>query len=50
MISTDLVSHKEVTSTIAHAQSPLHEGHDPVEGVHVSPIHIVLKEENKKNI
>ena len=43
---THLLSHEEVASTIAHAQSPLHEGHDSVEAVHVSPVHIVLKQRN----
>ena len=40
---TYLVTHEELASAIAHAQSPFHEGHNSVHGVHVSPLHVVLE-------
>ena len=42
------VSHEEFVSTITHAQSPFHEGHNSVHGVHVSPLQVVL--ENKRTV
>ena len=42
IINTYLVSHEEVVSTIAHAQSSLHEGHNSIDCVHISPLHVVL--------
>ena len=42
------VTHEVHVATIAHAQWPLHEGHNSVEGVHVSPVHVVL--EKKSNV
>ena len=45
---TYLISHEEFTAIIAHAQSSLHERHNSVEGVHVSPVQVVLKKELMK--
>ena len=50
LVKTYHVSHEEVASTIAHAQTPLHEGHNSVEGVHVSPVQVVLKKEIKDGV
>ena len=42
-LETYHISHEEFTSTIAHAQTSLHEGHNSVEGIHISPVHVILK-------
>lgn len=42
-----LVSHKEVVTTVTHTQRFLQEGKDPVACIHVTPLHVILKNKNK---